>query len=132
MKQGTKSDVHVAVSSTIFITRDSAADVRSARGSAPAAPRAELGQTIIRLIDPPPVSPKAVHEPYLLVTRKMFLSYEAACEVYSVAGEKVTFRCSGEHTGDHDFVATVVEDEAGETLSYEDAYESYVLQRCGP
>jgi hypothetical protein len=83
-------------------------------------------------IDPPPVPSKAVHEPYLLVTRKMFLSYEAACEVYSVAGEKVTFRCSGEHTGDHDFVATVVEDEAGETLSYEDAYESYVLQRCGP
>lgn len=94
--------------------------------------RAVFKDTMPPGIDHPPISSEAADEPYLLVTPKMYLSYEAACEVHSVAGEKVTFRCSGEHTGDHDFVATLVEDEAGKTLSYEDAYERYVLQRCLP
>jgi len=66
-------------------------------------------------VDRPPVSSEAANEPYLLVTPKIFLSYEAACDVYSAAGERVTFRCAGEHTGDLDFVATLAKDEVEQT-----------------
>lgn len=71
---------------------------------------------------------------YLLVTPEMIVTFEVACDVYSVAGERVTFRCTGGHTGDLEWVATVVEDKADKTLTYkeDDADFGYSLQLCLP